>query len=348
MTTTTLKRTAEVPGGGDEVDVHATTAKKPAIPKSYYEKTLIGAVGLICFMLAMAASSTAAAYFVWMKSDWVLPLKLAVSVPLYFFAGQSVHLMGWIGHDGFHLTFHKNKYVSMVLAILFSAMTLVFMGCGMAIDHWSHHRFANTDKDPDVPLLAHFQSFWSRMLKQRNRANLHYFKRCFGLALGRPLPAELQHVRLPLSLSQFRVLAILNLVCAVGWLSVYVYLNELFPGFLLIGVLIPLVVGGWLSGLRSFTEHANTGVGDLRNTRSRTHWFLTFIEYGGNYHLEHHLYPSVPQWRLPSLHRWLKAQGFYDKLPDPSIIDPSLAVYRYAQGKYPYGRTVETPSPRSR
>ena len=28
-----------------------------------------------------------------------------------------------------------------------------------------------------------------------------------------------------------------------------------------------------------------------------------------NYHLEHHLYPAVPHYRLPALHRLLAAKG---------------------------------------
>jgi fatty acid desaturase len=139
------------------------------------------------------------------------------------------------------------------------------------------------------------------------------------------------------------MLAWANIVFVLGWLGVYIGIETVLPGFLLIGVLIPLLVGGWLSGLRSFTEHADTAEGDLFATRSRTHWFFTLIEYGGNYHLEHHLYPSVPQWRLPRLHRWLVDCGYYDTLPDPSVVDPSLGVYRYALGRYHYGAKTTTP-----
>jgi fatty acid desaturase len=217
-------------------------------------------------------------------------------------------------------------------------MTLFFFQSGMAMDHWSHHRFANTDKDPDLRLLRRYRTFLGRMLAQRNRANAHYFRRALGLALGRPLPPELAHIRLPFPLAQFRVLARLNFAFVLGWLAVYVGLERLFPGFLWIGVAIPLVVGGWLSGLRSFTEHAHTAEGDLHNTRTRTHPLFTLIEFGGNHHLEHHLYPAVPQWRLPALHRWLVEHGHYRALPDPSIIDPRLSVYRYALGRYAYGR----------
>lgn len=326
------------------VEAFATTEPKPRIPAHFYRKSLLGACGLIGFMLAMFVLPTAASYYLLLQSGGPLWLRIVLSLPLFVLAGQGVHLMGWIGHDGFHFTWHKNRYVSALPALFFSSMTLFFFESGMAMDHWSHHRYANTEKDPDLRLLRHHKSFWRRFFKQRNRANLHYFLRAVNLALGRPLAPELANITLPFSMPVFRALAIANIVFVLGWLGVYVYIEMLFPGFLLIGVAAPLLIGGWLSGLRSFTEHAHTEVGDLFNTRSRTHWLFTLIEYGGNYHLEHHLYPSVPQWRLPSLHRWLRAAGYFDRLPDPSVIDPGLGVYRYTLGRYAYGSKSVTAS----
>jgi fatty acid desaturase len=219
-------------------------------------------------------------------------------------------------------------------------MTVLFFQVGMAMDHWSHHRFANTDKDPDVKLLGHFQNFWSRMLFQRNRANRHYFLRSLNLALGRPLPAELKNIRLPFSLETFQKLAWANLACVIGWVAFYLYLNSLFPGLICVMVVIPMLFGAALSGLRSFTEHANTESGDLKDTRSRTHWFLTIVEYGGNYHLEHHLYPSVPQWKLPAVNKWLVQNGHYQHL-DADLLEDSLSVYRYATSDHLYGKKTQ-------
>ncbi|MDB5956948.1 fatty acid desaturase [Ramlibacter sp.] len=321
----------------------ATPQPKPRIPAHFTRKSLLGASGLIAFMLAMFLVPAGINYWLWMHSTWPWWGCLAASLPLFVIAGQGVHLMGWVAHDGFHLTFHSNPRVSAVIALFFSSMTLVFYESGMAIDHWSHHRFANTEHDPDLRLLRRYRTFWGRMFGQRNRANAHYFRRALHLALGRPLPPEISNVRLPFRPPVMRALAVLNLLFALGWLLTYLHVETLLPGSIWICVAVPLVVSGWLSGLRSFTEHAHTGVGDLHNTRSRTHWLFTLIDYGGNYHLEHHLYPSVPQWRLPALHRWLVQHGFYDRLPDPSVIDPHLSVYRYTLARYEYGRKSSAP-----
>ena len=321
-------------------EAFTTPQVKQRIPAEFYRKSLLGAAGLVAFMLAMFLLPSIANYWLYTECTWPLWSRVLLSVPLFALAGQGVHLMGWIAHDGFHFTWHENRYACTLPALFFSSMTLVFFESGMAMDHWSPHRFANTEDDPDLRLLRHHRSFAKRFFAQRNRANLHYFRRALDLALGRPLPAELQKIKLPFSLHVFRVFARLNLLFVLWWIAVYVFVETRFHGYLLIGIVVPLLAGGWLSGLRSFTEHADTGVGDLHNSRSRTHWLFTLLEYGGNFHLEHHLYPSVPQWRLPRLHRWLRANGCYDALPDPFIIDPHLSVYKYTLGRYVYGQKI--------
>ncbi len=42
-----------------------------------------------------------------------------------------------------------------------------------------------------------------------------------------------------------------------------------------------------------------------------------------NYHVEHHLYPSVPHYRLPELHRALAAAG---TLADAEVVPLSEAL----------------------
>jgi len=40
-----------------------------------------------------------------------------------------------------------------------------------------------------------------------------------------------------------------------------------------------------------------------------------FAPHQVNFHLEHHLYPSVPYYRLPELHRWLMQTDYVGKNP---------------------------------
>jgi len=73
--------------------------------------------------------------------------------------------------------------------------------------------------------------------------------------------------------------------------------------------------------VRSLAEHACTErtADQLRNTRTTYAGLLarmTFAPLHVNYHLEHHLLPTVPWWRLPALHRTLAVRGI---LPATSL-----------------------------
>jgi fatty acid desaturase len=63
------------------------------------------------------------------------------------------------------------------------------------------------------------------------------------------------------------------------------------------------------SVLRSVTEHHDVTEGNQwTNARSIvTHPLIEFLWSNVNYHLEHHLYPSVPYHALPELRRALTA-----------------------------------------
>jgi fatty acid desaturase len=66
--------------------------------------------------------------------------------------------------------------------------------------------------------------------------------------------------------------------------------------------------------VRSLAEHACTERTadqryNTRTTRANLLARITFAPLHVNYHLEHHLLPTVPWWRLPALHRTLAERG---------------------------------------
>lgn len=70
------------------------------------------------------------------------------------------------------------------------------------------------------------------------------------------------------------------------------------------------------SRIRNLAEHAAvpdlTDTNPLKNTRTTiARWWerFTYAPNSVNYHLEHHLMPSIPQYRLASFHRALAAKG---------------------------------------
>ena len=70
-----------------------------------------------------------------------------------------------------------------------------------------------------------------------------------------------------------------------------------------------------LSRLRFLVEHP----GESDHTVSTISWLLErlyFAPYHFNFHFEHHVWPSVPPYRLPELHRHLSEVGYFDRHPD--------------------------------
>ena len=103
----------------------------------------------------------------------------------------------------------------------------------------------------------------------------------------------------------------------------------------LIAIVLPHVIASFYTGIRSYLEHADTTADEFVNARTRTPLLLTILYFANNYHLEHHLYPWVPCYRLPAVHAYLKSRGYYDRAG--SRIDTTLhAAYKHAGARYHY------------
>jgi fatty acid desaturase len=107
----------------------------------------------------------------------------------------------------------------------------------------------------------------------------------------------------------------------------------------IVTILLPLTTMYFISALQPYLEHTGTEVGIGRDAKSRTSLLYTFLYFGNNYHLEHHLYPGVPCYRLPAVHRWLKEKGFYDHAGTGSLIDSNILT--------PYLKVISEPYPQS-
>lgn len=305
--------------------------QRPVLPKELLEKSDLQASLFILFSVAMYLLPSAGAYLIW---DSETPRWLAIPpmILLWLFSQQGLHLLGWVGHEGFHLGLHSNKYASAVLGIFFSSIVPSFMQIGAAISHWNHHRYTNQPLDPDVQLFVPLKSFWSRLFLGRIRANRTYVRNALRMALGLPLDYP---YKMPFSDKTVKQFARLNIAFSLLWLAVYVLVIVHDPVAGMIFIVIPVLFSFVYTGLRSFIEHAGTGEGLFRDTRTRRAPFLTFFYYGNNYHLEHHLYPMAPCYRLPAIHRYLHERGYFDG-EGLHIEDTVLGAYRWASGKHQY------------
>jgi len=87
--------------------------------------------------------------------------------------------------------------------------------------------------------------------------------------------------------------------------------------YLVLWVLPLVTVVQAILRLRAIAEHGATTDFSSPLTAARTNlgpaWLRWLIfPHNVNYHVEHHLYASVPQYNLPRLHEELKRQGVLD------------------------------------
>ena len=104
------------------------------------------------------------------------------------------------------------------------------------------------------------------------------------------------------------------LLINLGTLTASLIIWSFFP-ILLIG--LPTIYGAWLFVFFGLTQHAGLRE-DVLDHRENTRTVLMnpisrFLYSNMNYHLEHHLFPEVPYYSLPSLHEELAPY-----LPKPS------------------------------
>lgn len=311
----------------------AALAKPPRLPREFYERSSLGALAFIAYALGL-----------WFVPGWVASRLVASGLPwwalvpalcvLVLMAAHGAHMLGFVGHEGFHFNLFRGRLKNAVAGVLASSPLVFFVQVGVAIDHHNHHRYTNAAGDPDLALFGRQTSFWQRLLFTRLRANRAFSRDALRLLLGRPL--DMDERDLPLGRGTFRKLALLNFVCCAAWLALYVQLARRDPSLIVFGVVLPLAAGTLLSGLRPYLEHTDTDDQLKTSARSRTHpWFVLWY-FGNSLHLEHHLYPSVPCYRLARVRRWLLAQNFYDG--EACGVEPRLvASYRWASGLHAYG-----------
>jgi fatty acid desaturase len=181
--------------------------------------------------------------------------------------------------------------------------------------HLQHHAKNWTDEDPDLVLANPFpitreslrRKVWRDLSGQTGWKRLKATaRRDLGLSRGRVKR------NFDAGMEAFGGVLLTNLVLA----GVLTALGH--PALYL------LWVGAWLTTyslvmrIRSIAEHAMVPdpADELNNTRTTiARWWerLLIAPNRVNFHLEHHLLPTVPHYNLPRLHRLLRERGVLDR-----------------------------------
>ncbi|KAA9006150.1 fatty acid desaturase family protein [Histidinibacterium aquaticum] len=187
--------------------------------------------------------------------------------------------------------------------------------------HLKHHRFTQTDEDPDLALTSTYPTTRASMARKLLRD------------LSGRTGLKLMALRLAF---HFRMAG--DVEDTPPDLTVAYFVNQLNRGFLANGVifLVMWVVGAWwwyfafwllplltwfqlVLRIRNIAEHGAVERSEdpFRNVRTtHANWIekTLFAPYWVNYHLEHHLVMHVPCRNLPRLHALLRDKGLAGRM----------------------------------
>lgn len=226
-------------------------------------------------------------------------------------------------HECIHKSAFKNKKLNEFVGY-FIGFVLLRSFLNGRYRHMAHHTFTqHPEKDPDkvdfpssyFEYLKHVTSFsvWVRIID-----NL------FRHSIGKINNSEKSYI----PDSEIKSLIFESRVMVLGYFliaSISIYFSTTF---FLIYWLIPRILGEPFLRLVRMVEH--TGKDEtadmIHNTRtSFPSFFLKFLYWNMPYHVEHHLYSSVPFHKLPKFHKLIKPHT--DEV-EPSILSVHIEILK--------------------
>ncbi len=226
-------------------------------------------------------------------------------------------------HECIHKTAFKNKSLNEFVGYLIGFILLRSFLNGR-YRHMAHHTFTqHPEKDPDkvdfpsgyLDYLKHVTSLsiWIRIIDNLIRHSL-----------GKMNKSEKDYI----PKSEIKSLIFESRLMLLGYGLIIFSSMYLNTTFFLVYWLIPRVLGEPFLRLVRMVEH--TGKDEtadmIHNTRtSFPSSFLKFLYWNMPYHVEHHLYASVPFHKLPKFHNLVKP---HTKEMEPSILSVHFEILK--------------------
>ena len=279
----------------------------------------LAAIALTASTLALAI-----AFGLWAwPSPWVM-----LSV---FVVGVQQHALFILAHEAAHYRLLRDRGLNDVVGRTIGMAGAISM-CTYRVIHRLHHNNLYTDEDPDTAIHGGYPRgtayLWKKLAQDLVGWNAW---KTFAYFFGAPaLNEDTQRAARPLDdtspqlrhsaradrwfVVAFQVAVPVACLALGGWRGLAQYaMLWLVP---MLTVLQPIL------RLRAICEHgavsdfsspltaarSNRSGGSVGNALGRALLFPHHV----NYHLEHHLYPAVPHYRLPALHKLLADKGALD------------------------------------
>ena len=263
------------------------------------------------FAVLAAALGVALAY-------WPNPL---VVVPAVILIGTRQHALFVIAHDAAHYLLFENIKLNDWVGRACATVQGLSM-CTYRVIHRLHHNNLYGELDPDTALHGGYPRGRSYLIRKllKDLAGLTAWKTYAYFLGGAPAlntatnvamrPLDDTSPKLRAEAKQDRNIVVLfHLLLLVGFA-----LSGHLVQYLVLWILPLVTVVQAILRLRAIAEHGATTDFSSPLTAARTNvapaWLAWLVfPHNVNYHIEHHLYASVPQHGLPELHREMQARG---------------------------------------
>tara|TARA_B100000575_G_scaffold60715_1_gene46119 strand:+ start:1044 stop:2009 length:966 start_codon:yes stop_codon:yes gene_type:complete len=226
-------------------------------------------------------------------------------------------------HECIHKSAFKNKKLNEIVGYSIGFVLLRSFLNGR-YRHMAHHTFTqHPEKDPDK---VDFPSGYLEYLKHVTSLTIwiRIIDNLYRHSLGKMSSSEKGYI----PESEIKSLVLESRLMLLGYFFICMISLYFSTTFFLIYWLIPRILGEPFLRLVRMVEH--TGKDEtadmIHNTRtSFPSSFLKFLYWNMPYHVEHHLYASVPFHKLPKFHKLVKPHT--DEV-EPSILSVHLEILK--------------------
>jgi fatty acid desaturase len=241
---------------------------------------------------------------------WPYPLLWVAGI---FLIGTRQHALGILAHESVHALVCRKRRLNDLLGNLFCAYPLTYPVQGYRTFHILHHSFLDTPDDPERASIDLYPREWvfpmSRLrwygLLLRDMTGIYQFPILSLIRYIWQVPGgNLKHAA--------RIVIYHAAIATVAFLTGYSW------SYLLLWLLPLYTVAIMCFRIRTAAEHSSLHPDEKRFQRSRMNTMDTtrttvggwvggflFAPYNMSYHIEHHLFPTVPVFRLRALHHHL-------------------------------------------
>ena len=252
---------------------------------------------------------------------WPNPLALFLCIVVI---GTRQHALFIIAHDAAHYLLYNSRLANEIVGRACAMLQGLSM-CTYRVIHRMHHNNLYRELDPDTALHGGYPRGRAYLVKKllKDLSGITAWKTYAYFLYAAPglntatnvaiRPLDDTSEKLRSDARHDRNAVIFFHLAALGLFAVSGYLVQ----YLMLWVLPLMTVVQAILRLRAIAEHGATTDFSSPLTAARTNMVPAWLEWlifphHVNYHVEHHLYASVPHYHLPELHREMRSRGMLE------------------------------------